>query len=61
MKQIFATWLFEKEQGNSLQKMGAKNRLLSYFHTTKNEHELKKYVKDGKQHADTKIRIIRNS
>lgn len=61
MKQIFATWLFEKEQGNSLQKMRAKNRLLSYYHTIKNEHELQKYVKDGKQDADPKIIIIRNS
>lgn len=60
MKQIFATWLLEKEQGNSLQKIGAKNRLLSYFHTIKNEHELGVYVMRGKQNADKEIKIIRN-
>ena len=60
MKQIFATWLFEKEQGNSLQKMGARHRLLSYFHTTGNEHEIETYVTKGKQNENKEICIVRN-
>lgn len=61
MKQIFATWLFEPEQGKSLAKMGAENRLLSYYHTMDKEAELTDYVRKGKQDADQQGEIIRNT
>lgn len=43
----FATWMLEPAQGRALTKQKAKNRLLSYFHTTEKADQFKKYIRKG--------------
>ena len=47
MKLFLATWLLEPQQGRSLTKKKAKNRLISYWHTLAKADQLKKYVIKG--------------
>ncbi len=62
MRFTFATWLLEKEQGEALTAVGARIRLVSYFHTIEKETSLKYYVQTGRNpNASTKIKITRNS
>ena len=47
----FATWLFDRHLGNALTKVGADNRLLSYFFLNQggvSQKQLKVYIKTGK-------------
>lgn len=53
MKIYLATWLFEPKQGEALTTSGAKNRLLSYYHTTEKENEFRGYVKTGRNQNET--------
>jgi len=49
MKIYLATWLLEKSQGESLTKVNALIRLISYFHTKeKTNEEVHFYIKTGK-------------
>jgi hypothetical protein len=49
MNIYLATWILEKSQGETLTRVGHRNRLLSYFHTKqKPESEFRKYIKTGK-------------
>ena len=50
MKIYLATWSLEKEkaQGESLNKINKKERLLSYFYLNKNVKSFFKYIKTGK-------------
>ena len=47
MKIFLATWLFESNQGVSLNRKNVKNRLLSYFHTKEKKRQFISYVKKG--------------
>ena len=48
MRICLASWLLEVSQGESLTKVNAKNRLLSYFHTIEKADQLPKYVITGR-------------
>ena len=48
MKIYLATWSLEKAQGESLNKINKKERLLSYFYLNKNVKSFFKYIKTGK-------------
>ena len=49
MKIYLATWLLEDSQGESLSKVPAFSRLISYYHTKdKPKEEVLKYIKTGK-------------
>jgi hypothetical protein len=45
MKIYLATWMLEKSQGQTLTKLGKRERLLSYFHIISDQ--FKKYIKTG--------------
>ena len=47
MRIFFATWLFESNQGKSLNSKDVKNRLLSYYHTKEKKKQFISYVKKG--------------
>jgi len=48
MRIYLATWLLEKSQGQALTRAGAKNRLISYFHTKdKSDEEVEQYIEKG--------------
>jgi len=47
MRIFLATWLLEPQQGRSLTKRKAKERLVSYFHTVAKADQFKKYVIKG--------------
>ena len=48
MRIMLASWLLEVSQGESLTKVNAGNRLLSYFHTIEKADQLPKYVITGR-------------
>lgn len=48
MRICLASWLLEVSQGESLTKVNANNRLLSYFHTIEKADQLPKYVITGR-------------
>lgn len=49
MKIYLATWLLEKSQGDSLTKIEANKRLISFYHSKGKEKEgFKRYAKTGK-------------
>lgn len=47
MKIYLATWLLEPAQGRALTEVGAKTRLISYFHTRERADQLPAYVQGG--------------
>jgi len=47
MKVFLATWVLEPSQGQTLTKMEAGNRLLSYFHTKQKEEVFSVYCRRG--------------
>jgi len=48
MRIYLATWLLEPAQGVAMTNVGAKHRLLSFFHTREKKEEFVGYVKTGK-------------
>ena len=48
MKIYLATWLFESEQGRVLTKIGKRERLLSFYHTTQKQEGFKRYITHGR-------------
>ena len=46
MKFYLATWIYEENQQESLSKIGAPNRLMSYYHLSDNERKDKATLVD---------------
>ena len=55
MRIYLATWLLEISQGESLTRVGANSRLLSYFHTKDKESEFPEYCKTGRNKKDENL------